>query len=126
MALTPDRDSQNLILGAYTLYLIAEANGGALPRTFDQYQRAARRFGVRIRLMPPGVLQGALLREGERVGEHGVIYVRDWPNAARLRREMLHELGEAATRWEGVCPCVCQVTRHEIARRVEEICIRRV
>lgn len=120
----PDRDWQRLVLGAYALRLIVEANGGQEPRTIWQYRRAGRRLGIRIRILPFGAGQ-SLLREGAGADGGGVIYVRRTRNMARLRLELLHELAEAATRWEGVPPCVCQVSRHEVARRVEELCFRR-
>lgn len=110
-----EKDFQKLVLGAYLLHLMTEQNGGQEPRTIWQYRRVGRRFGFRIRVLPAEALQGALLRRGQRAEGGGVIYIRKRPNMAQMRRELLHELGEAAALWEGVSPCVCQISRHEAA-----------
>lgn len=106
-------DIQALILGAYILHLIAEANGGAEPRTIWQYRRAAARFGVKIRLVAPDKINQSCLRRG-------VIYLRKTRHPQRLRRELLHELAEAACQWEGVPPCVCSVSRHQVASLLDK------
>lgn len=106
-------DQQRLIMGVILLRVICEANGGREPETIWQYRRAAKRFGVRIRVLS-GIGQSQL-RQGERSGEQGVIFVRRTRNMGHLRREILHELGEAASRWEGWPPCVTCVSRHEAA-----------
>lgn len=121
----PSTKTQVILLGTYVLQLIAEANGGKEPVNIWQYRRAGRRFGVRFRFLPSGTIQGALLRQGQRSGERGVIYVRKTRNMARLRLIILHELGEAAVRWEGVPACACDATRHEVAKHVEELCYKR-
>ena len=110
-----DRDTERLIVGCHMLRVWAEANGGREPRTIWQYRRVARRFGVRIHWLPRDADVQACRRDGQRAGMQGVIFVRRTHNLARLRLELLHELGEAATRWEGVPPFVCQLSRHEVA-----------
>ena len=110
-----DPDQQRLVLGAMLLRAMAEANHGREPTNIWQYRRVARRFGVRIRFLPPEVRNQAILRQGQRAGEQGVIYIRRTRNIGQLRRDILHELGEAASRWEGWPPICCEVSRHEAA-----------
>ncbi len=117
---------QRLVLGAYVLRLFAEANGGEEPENIWQYRRVGRRLGLRIRVLPGDVLPSSLLRQGQQAGQQGVIYVRRTHDMAKLRVEILHELAEAATRWEGVPPCVTACSRHEVARRTEDLCFRRI
>lgn len=109
-----DPDEQKLILGAIVLQVWAEANGGE-PRTVWHYKRIARRFGVRIHWLPADCDTQAFRRNGQRAGQQGVIYIRRTHDRGRLRREFLHELGEAATYWEGIPPFRCQLSRHEVA-----------
>ena len=110
-----ERDAQRLIVGALLLRVMAEANGGREPQTIWQYRRVARRFGVRLRFVAPDRLDQAMLRQGQRTGQQGVIYAPRTRNMARLRCWLIHELAEAAGRWEGWPPLCCQVSRHEAA-----------
>lgn len=119
-----DREMQNLALGAFILQLMAEQNGGREPETIWHYRRVGRRFGYRLRFLPDAAYD-ALLRRGQRAGEGGVIYIRRRHNMALTRLEILHELGEAAGRWEGVSPCVTVCTRHEAACSAVDIKTRR-
>lgn len=110
-----DPEEQKLILGACILRAWTDANGGKEPRTVWHYKKIARRFGVRIHWLPSDCDTQSLCRQGDRVGQHGVIYIRRTHDIDKLRREFLHELGEAATYWEGVPPFRCQLSRHEVA-----------
>jgi hypothetical protein len=110
-----DPDWQRLVVGAMVLETWCEANGGHEPCTIWQYKRVARRLGVRIHWLPENCDVQAMCRRGDRPGHHGVIYIRKTHNMAKLRLEFLHELGEAATYWEGHPPFVCGVSRHETA-----------
>lgn len=108
---------EGLMLAAYILSLMADANGGTEPATIWQYRRVARRFGVKIKFVPVGGGAGGFARH--RPGRGGVIYVSRTRAAGQLRREVLHELAEVATYWDGVPPWVCSIARHDIARMIE-------
>ena len=119
-----DRDIQQLMLGVYVWDLLAEQTGGRDPEPIWQYRRVGRRFGYRLRFLSYAVYE-AFARRGQRVGEGGVIYIRKRHTMALTRLEILHELAEAAGRWEGVSPCVCQITRHDAAVAAVELKTRR-
>lgn len=115
-----ERNVQKIMMGVYLLDLFADENKGREPETIWQYRRLGRRFGYRLRFVSDAVYE-AFARRGQRADGGGVIYIRRRHNMALTRLEILHELGEAAGRWEGVSPCVCQVTRHEAAVAAVEI-----
>jgi len=99
-----------LMAGALLWYALTEANGGREPRTVWQCRRVARRFGVKIKFRDAAP---SLFRRGRFDG--GTIYIRRTHDMARLRLALVHELGEAATYWDGVPPLVCSAGRHEAA-----------
>lgn len=111
MTNAPDTATQKLILGAMVLHVWAELNGGREPCTIWQYRRLARRLGLRVHWLPRDCDAPAMHRQG-------VIYIRRTHDAARLRREFVHELGEAVSYWDGCPPCVCALTRHDVACQV--------
>ena len=117
-------DAQKLILGAMALGVMQEVNGGRPLGTIWHYKRAAKRLGLRVHWLPRDADVDACRRDGQQVGMQGVIYIRRTHNIPRLRRQFLHELAEAATRYEGVPPFACQVTRHQIACEVERLSFR--
>lgn len=120
-----DPDTQSLILGAMILQDWQEVNQGRPLTTIWHYRRIARRLGLRVHWLPQDADVEALRRDGQCAGQQGVIYIRRTHNIGRLRREFLHELAEGATRYDGLPPFVCQVSRHRIAREVERLSFRR-
>jgi hypothetical protein len=99
-------------LAAYTLDLIRSAGGG-WPETEDDLARLVLRFtGRRLRIMPSGTHAEAFCRRA------GWVYVTRDDDPDRMRVQVLHELVEALRQWEGVPPCVCQVSSHDVACQV--------
>ena len=81
---------------------LAEANRGIFPHSLPHWERAARRFGLRIVMAPcvraPHVKYNHFL-------ECGILYLPETDNYRLLHLWCLHEIAEIAMTWTGRAPC---------------------
>lgn len=79
---------------------IADANGGAPPSTIWHWRRVARRFGVRIMIVPRGSIPAPILRYDMFLAR-AKLYLPHTRKPDLLASWLTHEMAEAALIWTG-------------------------
>lgn len=79
---------------------IADANGGAPPSTIWHWRRVARRFGVRIMIVPRGSIPAPILRYDMFLAR-AKLYLPHARKPDLLASWLTHEMAEAALIWTG-------------------------